>query len=105
MESAANGAHTFLVEHYRPSVSAEVFRAALGRQPFVAEEIAGAGAPRKLLHSTFVPEDEWRPASSTPLVNSWRRPTTDGPGSLSAASCPSSGFTTAHPPSPRHKKK
>ena len=49
---------TFLVEHYWPGVTVEVFSAAAGRVHASAQELARNGSPIRYLHATFVPEDE-----------------------------------------------
>jgi hypothetical protein len=51
-------ARTFLVEHYWPGVTIDVFRAAEGRVRESARQLAVSGARIWYRHSTFVPEDE-----------------------------------------------
>jgi hypothetical protein len=50
--------HTFLVEHYRPGVTAEECQSTADRVRAAAEQMGRAGAGIRFLHSTFVPEDE-----------------------------------------------
>jgi Nickel responsive protein SCO4226-like len=50
--------HTFLVEHYRPGVTAEECQSTADRVRASAEEMERAGSGIRFLHSTFVPEDE-----------------------------------------------
>jgi hypothetical protein len=52
------GPTTFLVEHYWPGITPELFAAASERVRWSAEELAGEGILIRLLHSTLVPEEE-----------------------------------------------
>jgi hypothetical protein len=52
------GLRTFLVEHYWPGVTVEVFRAAAERVRSSAEQLALENDRIAFLHSTLVPEDE-----------------------------------------------
>ena len=54
----AAGATTYLVEHYWPGITAEIFRAAAERVRATAEAMARGGTPIRYLHSTMVPADE-----------------------------------------------
>ena len=55
---AAGSAQTFLVEHYRPGITAEAFRAAMARVRASAAAMRRDGSPIRCVHSTLVPEDE-----------------------------------------------
>jgi hypothetical protein len=57
MGSGDGGPHAFLVEHYWPDATPGTFRAIAERVRTAVDDIAGSGAPLRLLHSTFVPED------------------------------------------------
>jgi Nickel responsive protein SCO4226-like len=48
----------YLVEHYWPGITAEVFRAATERVQTIAEAMTRGGTPVRYLHSTMVPVDE-----------------------------------------------
>jgi hypothetical protein len=52
------GPTIYLVEHYWPGITAEVFRAAAERVRATAEAMARGGTPIRYLHSTMVPADE-----------------------------------------------
>jgi hypothetical protein len=49
---------TYLVEHYWPGITAEIFRSAPERVRTTAEEMARSGTPIRYRHSTMVPTDE-----------------------------------------------
>src|SRR5215470_8695143 len=49
---------TYLVEHYWPGITAEVFRSAAERVRTTAEAMARDGTPIRYRHSTMVPGDE-----------------------------------------------
>lgn len=49
---------TFLVEHYWPGLTPDLFEAACRRVRLSADEIAGEGVPLRFLHSTLVSEEE-----------------------------------------------
>jgi len=51
-------AQSFLVEHYRPGITPDTFRAAMARVRASAAEMRRDGSAVRCLHSTFVPEDE-----------------------------------------------
>jgi len=53
-----DAANTYLVEHYWPGVTPEVFREASERVRVSAEAMAVRGAHICCLHSTLVPKDE-----------------------------------------------
>jgi hypothetical protein len=70
--------YTFLVEHYWPGVTVEEFRTAANRVRASADEMAGADARIRFLHSTLVPEDEaafcvFAAASSGLVEDAYRR--------------------------------
>jgi len=58
MSDAATAARTYLVEHYWPGVTPEVFRSATERVRMAAETMARGGTAIRYLHSTLVPADE-----------------------------------------------
>ena len=58
MDSGDGGPPTFLVEHYWPDATSETFRAIAERVRAAVDDMAGSGAEVRLLHSTFVPEEE-----------------------------------------------
>jgi hypothetical protein len=49
---------SYLVEHYWPGITAEIFRAATERVRTAAAAMARDGTPIRYLHSTMVPVDE-----------------------------------------------
>ena len=49
---------TYLVEHYWPGVSAEIFRSAAERVRATAESMTRDGMSIRFRHSTLVPADE-----------------------------------------------
>jgi len=49
---------TFLVEHYWPGITPELFEAASEQVRRYAKQIAGEGVAIRFLHSTLVPEEE-----------------------------------------------
>jgi hypothetical protein len=49
---------TYLVEHYWPGISAEIFRSAAERVRATAESMARDGTSIRFRHSTLVPTDE-----------------------------------------------
>jgi hypothetical protein len=53
-----SGSTTFLVEHYWPGITAEIFRSATQRVRTTAEEMSRGGTPIRYRHSTMVPADE-----------------------------------------------
>ena len=53
-----SGSTTFLVEHYWPGITAEIFRSAAERVRATAEAMARGGTPIRYRHSTMVPADE-----------------------------------------------
>lgn len=58
MEIASGHDRAFLVEHYRPGVTAAGFADDTRRVRTSAEAMAGADGAIALLHSTLIPEDE-----------------------------------------------
>jgi Nickel responsive protein SCO4226-like len=56
--SHAAASTTYLVEHYWPGITADLFRSASDRVRATAEEMARTGAPIRYLHSTMIPVDE-----------------------------------------------
>jgi len=58
MSEAAEHAHTYLVEHYWPGVTADEFQAATDRVRASADELSREGTRIRFLHSTLVPGDE-----------------------------------------------
>ncbi len=58
MDSADGRCQGFLVEHYWPDATPDTFRAMAERVRVAVDDVAGAGADVRLLHSTFVPEEE-----------------------------------------------
>jgi len=58
MSEAAEHAHTYLVEHYWPGVTADEFQAAADRVRASADDLSREGTQIRFLHSTLVPEDE-----------------------------------------------
>jgi hypothetical protein len=69
---------TFLVEHYWPGVTEEVFTHAVGRVRAAADAIALDGGQIRFLHSTLVPGDEsafcaFAAASSALVAEAYRR--------------------------------
>jgi len=78
MADAAEGGHSYLVEHYWPGVTADTFRTAADRVRACAAELTSEGAKIEFLHSTFVPEDEaaycvFRATSPTLVEEAYRR--------------------------------
>lgn len=55
---AAGSAQSFLVEHYRPGITADAFRAAMARVRASAAAMRRDGSPIRRVHSTLVPEAE-----------------------------------------------
>jgi hypothetical protein len=56
--AAGGSAQSFLVEHYRPGITADAFRAAMARVRVSAAAMLRDGSPIRCVHSTPVPEDE-----------------------------------------------
>ena len=55
---AGGSPQSFLVEHYRPGITAEAFRTAMARVRASAAAMRRDGSPIRCLYSTLVPEDE-----------------------------------------------
>lgn len=55
---AGGDAQSFLVEHYRPGITADAFRAAIARVRSSAAAMRRDGSPVRCVHATLVPEDE-----------------------------------------------
>ena len=55
---AGGSAQSFLVEHYRPGITADAFRDATARVRASAAAMRRDGSPIRCLHVTLVPEDE-----------------------------------------------
>jgi hypothetical protein len=55
---AGGSAPSFLVEHYRPGITADAFRAAVAQVRASAAAMRRDGSPVRCVHSTLVPEDE-----------------------------------------------
>lgn len=55
---ARRSAQSFLVEHYRPGITADAFLDALARMRASAAAMRRDGSPIRCVHSTLVPEDE-----------------------------------------------
>jgi hypothetical protein len=53
-----SGSTTYLVEHYWPGITAEIFSSAAERVRTAAAAMARGGTPIRCLHSTLVPADE-----------------------------------------------
>ena len=49
---------TYLVEHYWPGITVDIFRSAAERVRATAEVMAQGGTPIRYRHSTLVPADE-----------------------------------------------
>lgn len=54
----AGTAQSFLVEHYRPGITADAFRAAITRVRTSAAAMRRDGSPIRCVHATLVPADE-----------------------------------------------
>jgi hypothetical protein len=55
---AGGSAQSFLVEHYRPGITADAFRGAMVRVRASAAAMRRDGSPIRCVHATLVPEDE-----------------------------------------------
>jgi hypothetical protein len=55
---AGGSAQSFLVEHYRPGITPDTFRAAMARIRASAAAMRRDGSPIRCVHATLVPEDE-----------------------------------------------
>jgi hypothetical protein len=56
--SSAKLAHSWVVEHYWPGLTRELFRSTVEQLRRTAEAMARAGTPIRFRHSTLVPADE-----------------------------------------------